>query len=222
MTSIKSSIACSPLFSILFAGLLCIGTTTDAAQSRMDIVGAPSKGFKVTGMDIKGADVAALVSTDLTQASCYDKAGGFQLVETDPDKLAAIKAEIDLSNSRDADPETRLRNRYVPPSKFVGGSWTSDGTNLTITLQLADAQGKVLLTRNGSGPVKDFFNLSEKVTKDLTNAMCGGNWKCKCNGQMYKTASDCAASCPRASLRCMAPTCLEMDPKTGKWTRRGI
>ena len=209
------------ILGLSLAALLCAGAATDAADSGMDTVGAPSNGFKVTGLDIKGAGVAAVVTTDLTHASCYDKPGGFSVVETDPDKLAAIKAEIDLSNSPGADPSTRLTNRYTPPNKFVSGGWSSDGTTLTVTLQLTDAQGRVLLGRSGSGPVKDFSDVSAKVTKDLTDAMCGGNWKCKCNGQMYKTAAACAGSCPRATLGCIAPTCLEIDPKTGKWTRRG-
>jgi len=46
-------------------------------------------------------------------------------------------------------------------------------------------------------------------------------WRCRCTQEMYYTAVDCAADCPRATLRCIAPTCLEIDPKTGKWTGRG-
>jgi hypothetical protein len=218
---VRKSILCIAILGLCFAAILTAGAAGGAADSGMDIIGAPSKNFKVTGLDIKGADVAAVVATDLTQASCYNKPGGFFLVETDPDKLAAMKAEIDVSNSPVGDPGTRMKNRYVPPNKFVSGGWFSDGTTLTVTLQLADAQGRVLLGRSGSGPVKDFNEISAKVTKDLTNAMCGGNWKCKCNGQMYKTAAACAGSCPRATIRCIAPTCLEIDPKTGKWTRRG-
>ena len=155
----------------LFA-LLCAGVATDGAQSGMNIVGAPSKGFKVTGLNITGADVAAVVSTHLTAASCYNKPGGFYLVETDPEKLAAMKSEIGTSNSPGADPGTRMQNRYVPPNNFVSGGWSSNGTTLTVTLQLTDDQGRVLLDRSGSGPVADFSNISAKVTKDLTDAMC--------------------------------------------------
>ena len=202
-------------------GLLYVGAAVCATGAGMDNVGAPSKGFKVSGLDIKGADVASVVSSDLTQASCYNKPGGFVLVETDPDKLSAMKSEIELSNSPLGDPNARMHNRYTPPNKFVSGGWSSDGTTLTATLVLTDARGNVLLARSGSGPVQNFNNVSEKVTKDLTDAMCGGNWKCKCNGKMYKTAVECAGNCPHASLRCMAPTCLEINPKTGKWTGRG-
>jgi hypothetical protein len=51
---------------------------------------------------------------------------------------------------------------------------------------------------------------------------CKGNWKCRCNQQMYPSAVACAGSCPRATLSCIAPTCLEIDPKTGKWTGKGM
>ncbi|MGA2434066.1 MAG: hypothetical protein ABSG25_02140 [Bryobacteraceae bacterium] len=50
---------------------------------------------------------------------------------------------------------------------------------------------------------------------------CKQNWKCHCNQQMYPSAGACAASCPHASPNCVAPTCLEIDPKTGKWTGKG-
>lgn len=61
-----------------------------------------------------------------------------------------------------------------------------------------------------------------RKTRERLEKECQGNWKCRCNGQMYKTSAECAGSCPHASLRCIAPTCMEIDPKTGKWTRKGI
>lgn len=50
----------------------------------------------------------------------------------------------------------------------------------------------------------------------------GCTWRCKCNQETYHSPVVCSASCPPASLRCVAPTCLEIDPKTGKWTGRGF
>jgi len=47
---------------------------------------------------------------------------------------------------------------------------------------------------------------------------CEGTWHCKCNNQWYKTAEECAAGCPRATIACIAPTCWEYDKKTGKPT----
>jgi hypothetical protein len=49
---------------------------------------------------------------------------------------------------------------------------------------------------------------------------CQGTWHCKCNDQWYKSAQECAANCPRATIACIAPTCWEYDPKTGKPTGR--
>jgi hypothetical protein len=45
-----------------------------------------------------------------------------------------------------------------------------------------------------------------------------GTWRCKCTGVLFQTATACAQGCPAPSLACIAPTCLEIDPKTGKWT----
>jgi len=47
-----------------------------------------------------------------------------------------------------------------------------------------------------------------------------GSWFCRCTQQLFPTAVDCAAGCPRATLSCIAPTCIEHDPKTGKPTGR--
>jgi hypothetical protein len=49
---------------------------------------------------------------------------------------------------------------------------------------------------------------------------CQGTWHCKCNDQWYKSAQECAANCPRGTIACIAPTCWEYDPKTGKPTGR--
>jgi hypothetical protein len=143
------------------------------------LIGAPSAGFTVAGRGfekITGKSVAAMVSTDLAAAWCYNKPGGFVLVETDPESLAAIKSEIDLSNSPLADPTTRLTNRYVPPGLFVRGSWTSDGTNVTVKYEVVDARGKLVATSNRWGPFKDLSDLSGKATNDLADTLSGGNW----------------------------------------------
>ena len=51
---------------------------------------------------------------------------------------------------------------------------------------------------------------------------CQGTWHCKCNQQWYQTPEECAANCPRATLRCIAPTCWEYDRETGKPTGRKL
>lgn len=50
---------------------------------------------------------------------------------------------------------------------------------------------------------------------------CDGKWKCRCTGELFKTAGACAATCPRATFRCVAPTCIELD-RYGKKTGRGM
>jgi hypothetical protein len=47
-------------------------------------------------------------------------------------------------------------------------------------------------------------------------------WKCRCNQQSYSDLIECHRFCPPAKLgQCVAPTCLEIDRKTGKWTGKG-
>jgi len=55
------------------------------------------------------------------------------------------------------------------------------------------------------------YELEQKCTKA---------WKCKCTNTSFETLAECAKACPRPSLACIAPTCLEIDRKTGKWTGR--
>ncbi|MEN6624194.1 MAG: hypothetical protein ABFD50_21930 [Smithella sp.] len=44
-----------------------------------------------------------------------------------------------------------------------------------------------------------------------------GNWLCRCNQQRYSSAVECSAKCPPARLgKCVAPTCIQIDPKTGR------
>jgi hypothetical protein len=163
-----------------------LAPSTDALSSGIGLVGVPASGFTIAGLDLHPADIPPMLTTDLAGVSCYNKDGGFVVVETDPNVLAAIQAEIDLSNSTWADPSTRLQNLYVPPDYFVDGSLSSDGTNLTVTYRLVDSEGNELASKTGTGPSDDFFNIHAQVAKDLTNAMCcGKSQKVKC----AKTAS---------------------------------
>jgi hypothetical protein len=70
------------------------------------------------------------------------------------------------------------------PSLFVRGSWSSDGTDLTIRYELVDVQGKMVATSSRSGPLKDFSDLREKATSDLADALSEGKW----NSQLPKVS----------------------------------
>ena len=144
------------------------------------LVGVPSSGFAVEGIDLTPRDVTRMLTTDLAQVPCYNEAGGFVAVVTDPEDLAIVQAEIDFSNSSSADPSTRLQNLYVPPSYSVNGSWSSDGTTLTVTYRLVDSQGTELQSRSGTGSPDDFLDVHSKVAKELTNALCCKSKKVKC------------------------------------------
>jgi len=137
-------------------------------------IGVPAHGFTVKGLDVSGRAIARTVTTEMIdRADCYDEDGGFVVVETDPAALAILKAEIDLSNSPYGDPSTRMTNRYVAPSLSVSGSWSSDGTNVTVTLRVVDSQGGELLNQSATGPLSQLFDISARVASALAAAMCG-------------------------------------------------
>ena len=143
-------------------------------------IGVPADLFTVTGLDVSPRNVAAVVTTDLSNsADCYGEGDGFVIVETDPRVLELIRAEIELSNSIYGDPATRMTSRYVAPTHSVGGSWSSDGTTLTVTLRLVDAQGKQLFSKSATGPVSQFSEINARAAKALAAAIScppRGSW----------------------------------------------
>jgi len=144
------------------------------------LVGGPPSGFTVDGFDFPSKGLANMVTTDVTKAPCYNAAGGFVVIETDPNRLAERQAEIDFSNSSWADPSTRLQDLYVPPTYLIKGSLVSDGTTATITYRLVDSQGNELLSRGDTGSVDNIFGISSSVAKELADAMCCKSKKVKC------------------------------------------
>lgn len=143
-----------------------------AAAAGPTPIGLPSNGFTVKGLDLSSKAVAHVVITELIRGSrCYNEDGGFVVVETDPDVLAIMKAEIDLSNSRFGDPSTRLTNRYVPPGRSVTGSLSSDGTNVTVTLRVVDSQNRELLNKSATGPLNRYLDINADVASALAAAM---------------------------------------------------
>jgi hypothetical protein len=66
---------------------------------------------------------------------------------------------------------------------------------------------------------KEEAYLQEKLNELQQNC---GLWRCKCNGQLYQSAAKCSMSCPPPSLSCIAPTCYQIDPKTGKKTGKAF
>jgi hypothetical protein len=139
----------------------------------------------------------------LTSTPCYDQAGGYSMVLTDPGDLAIVNAEIDLSNSTWSDPSTRLQNLYVPPSYFINGSWVSDGAAVTVTYRLVDSQGNELQSKSGTGPVDNLLNIHASVAKALAKSMCcNKSSKVKCaktgsidvNFTLYQPSYDCVCT----------------------------
>lgn len=146
--------------------------STAQAGGGATAIGVPANGFTVKGLDLSGMNIASVVTTEMIKgAHCYGEDGGFVVVETDPAVLAILKAEIDSSNSPGADPSTRLTNRYVAPSRSVSGSWSSDGTNVTVTLRVVDSQGRELLNQSATGPLNQLLDINASVASALAAAM---------------------------------------------------
>ena len=135
-------------------------------------IGIPATGFTAGGLDLSGADIARIVTTGMIDgASCYGEDGGFVVVETDPKTLAILKAEIELSNSPGADPATAMTDRYVAPGHSIAGSVESDGTSVTVTLRVVDAQGRELLSNSASGPLDQFLDINAGVAGALAASL---------------------------------------------------
>jgi hypothetical protein len=173
------------------------------AQSDISLVGLPSSGFTVEGLDLSARDVAGTLTTTLTSTPCYDQTGGYSVVLTDPGDLAIVNAEIDLSNSTWSDPSTRLQNLYVPPTYFINGSWVSDGVTVTVTYRLVDSQGNELQSKSDTGPVDNLLNIHANVAKALAKSMCcNKSSKVKCaktgsinvNFTLYQSSYDCVCT----------------------------
>jgi hypothetical protein len=153
--------------------LLCLAAVSNAqstSDSNIDLVGVPNNGFEIKGTDISPKVLPPMVTTALGNASCYNKPGGFSIVETE--KVEELLDEIDLSNSEEFDPSTRMQNRIFPPNKLVGGKWDSDGKNMTVTLWLKDTNGKILFSKSKSGQIKNFSEIIDNASKELAETMC--------------------------------------------------
>ena len=171
----------------LSGDLFSTSPETNGAQSDIALVGVPSSGFTVEGLDLSARDVAGTLTTTLTSTPCYDQTGGYSVVLTDPGDLAIVNAEIDLSNSTWSDPSTRLQNLYVPPSYFINGSWVSDGATVTVTYRLVDSQGNELQSKSDTGPVDNLLNIHANVAEALAKSMCcnkSGKVKCAKTGSI--------------------------------------
>jgi hypothetical protein len=196
------------------AGVLCLLVVSlgsrmirqASAQSggRATPIGVQRTAFTIKGLDLSSKAIASTVITDLTRgASCYGEDGGFVLVETDPEVLAIRKAEIDLSNSPGADPSTRMTNRYVAPSRSVTGSWSSDGTSVTVTLRVVDAQGRELQSSSATGPLSQLLDMNSRVASALAAALCAPQAEVRLTyaGMWGPYADARAGACPGVDRR---------------------
>jgi hypothetical protein len=153
--------AAAARFIMVYAGYRPAGVS--AAAGGVSLIGVPDNGFAARGLDLSGSNIARTVTTDMVKAArCYGEDGGFVVVETNPAVLTILEEEIALSRSPSADPATRMTDRYVAPSRFVNGSWSSDGKSVTVALKVVDSQGRELLSKSATGPLDRLLDLNSE------------------------------------------------------------
>jgi hypothetical protein len=89
-----------------------------------------------------------------------------------------ILNEIALSNSKFADPRTRLRtDQLIDPAVFVQGSVETTETSATWNLQLVDAKtGDVLGGDTGTADGLAIFDAPAQIAQRLADQLCAGDY----------------------------------------------
>ena len=118
----------------------------------------------------------------------------------------------------DEDWESQNCEDIVEANKLHERSHAADwrfNVPIVVILSGPRALAKVLAMSEIDARNKEEAYLQQKLDEVLQKC---GQWRCKCNGELYDSATSCSKGCPRPSLACIAPTCYEIDPKTGKNT----
>lgn len=179
-------------------------------------VGIPSARFTASGPgtgDHMARGEATMLISDLAQAPCYrngfrndtdfHEGERFTILEVEPDKLAELQNEIDRTQTPAFDQRTRLTNRWMSPNVMVSGQLVSDGTNLSITVDVSDLTGNRLFSESASGPASKWFDTHQKLANKLKAKFCE-------EGSVRITQK----SCQPTSCRC----CDLEDPVCyGRW-----
>ena len=92
---------------------------------------------------------------------------------------ADLEREIDLANSRIADPRSRIpRGNMLDPAVFVQGQVTTTATSASWTIELVDAAtGDVLGTETGSANGLAIFDAPADLAQRIADRLCGGDYR---------------------------------------------
>ena len=88
-------------------------------------------------------------------------------------RLAEVQREIDLSQSRYADPTTRITRNFLVPDVEIRGTLTQVDDRYDYVTRLVDARtGEDLDTIEGSISLEDWGAGADALARDLSKAIC--------------------------------------------------
>jgi hypothetical protein len=132
--------------------------------------------FTGTGPNAQlGKGLADMLITSMTGAQSGDCTA--QVVEVE--HRADLLREIALSNSKLADPRSRLRtDQLIDPAVLVRGSVATTATSATWTLEIVDqATGNVIGGDSGSANGLDIFTAPDDIAQRLLDQICGPDYQ---------------------------------------------
>lgn len=111
------------------------------------------------------------LETDLTALPCPGETRLTLVLH--PSQRDVLLDEIRLSNSRFADPGTRLKARFIEPRFEVKGGGQISGGTVAAQLTIVDRKtGRVVGEVSASGPEQSFFDVLAELGRKLVDELC--------------------------------------------------
>jgi hypothetical protein len=129
----------------------------------------------------RGLPLDDVLITDLVNG-CPDTT-----VVVHPSERGPLLREIRLSNSRFADPATRLTPRFIEPGFEVRGGGSVSGGQISAQLSIVNLRsGRVVGRVSASGSLESFFEFLDELGRRLVEEVCPGafplRWEGTANG----------------------------------------
>lgn len=121
-----------------------------------------------------GQGMMNMVITELNNFRCpNDSSKVFTVVESENPRMREIlEKEINLSQSRYADPATRLTRRFLKANHLVKGEIISNRGRISIDLRIEDRQGNVKAQAKVTGAESNFYDLIDEAARSLGDQSC--------------------------------------------------
>lgn len=117
----------------------------------------------------KGSFISMLF-TELGEANCLNKPGGFELYDLTPTSLAARQREIELCSSGYVDKATCAAFQTPSPSHAIAASVTIDRNGTTAAIQVVDHDGKPIASADDFGTTLE--SAVQSVAAKLVENLC--------------------------------------------------